>query len=137
MGDAIWLFLALPTWYFSIVTAPFAASYLTAVPASGILSLFAGAGLALARREAGVLWAFVGIVLSHGLVVIAGWFRGQFEQPGALLLAFIGLQFLIVGLVIALCRRSRLAGLLVGWFMATYGLFAAFIAGMAFPDTWL
>lgn len=39
MGNAIWLFFALPEWYFSTILQPFSAGPLTVIPALGIVSL--------------------------------------------------------------------------------------------------
>lgn len=42
MGNAIWLFFALPDWYFSSILAPFSAGVLSTIPAAGIICLLVG-----------------------------------------------------------------------------------------------
>jgi hypothetical protein len=137
MDNALWLFFALPQWYFQTLLMPFSAGPLTAIPASGIVSLLPGLAIAAAKREGRVLWFFVGMLLSHALVVTAGFLRGRLEHPDAFLLLFLAVQLTLTVLVIYQSERSRLAAVFLAWFNATYALFAAFIAGMSFSNTWL
>jgi hypothetical protein len=137
MGNALWLFFALPDWYFTTILMPFSAGPVTAIPASGIIALAAGLAFAIAGREPSILWGLVSVAASHLLVSVAGLFRGQLEDSGLVFLGFLFAQ--LVGLVymVFVSHESRRAGLCIAWFCGTYALFAAFIASMSFADSWL
>jgi len=137
MGNAIWLFLALPKWYFTTILDPFGAGMLTAVPAVGVLCLALGLVLAIFHRSPR-LWLFeLPFLASEGFVVFAGWQRGQIPSAGWLLLAFLGAQLaLAVGLV-AYAKRALMPAIAFALFSMSYALFASFVAGMSLADNWL
>jgi hypothetical protein len=63
------------------------------------------------------------------------------EGPGTIatlfLLAFLGVQFLLIGYFIYLARGTRLAASCLGMFCIMYSLHAWLVAAMSFSDTWL
>ncbi|MGD8977680.1 MAG: hypothetical protein PVG91_08750, partial [Gammaproteobacteria bacterium] len=76
MGNAIWLFTALPKWFVSSMLSPLGAGALTLVPAVGTVCLAIGMVLAVQHR-AKALWAFaVPALISQVFVAVAGFFRG-------------------------------------------------------------
>ena len=139
MGNAVWLTLALPQWYFPALLAPFAAGPLTLIPASGALALLAGGGMAVVRRRREPLWFLVPAVASHVLVAVAGLMRGRLDQDASnpVLIAFLVAQLVLCGFLIWRLRRARVEAALLTVFAMTYALFAAFIASMSFNDVWL
>jgi hypothetical protein len=50
---------------------------------------------------------------------------------------FILLQIALIGYAAFAVRRARLAALALTVFSASYALFALFVGGMAFSNTWL
>src|SRR5690349_18277919 len=100
MGNALWLFGALAQWYFSALAMPFAGGLLTAVPASGAVALAASVILALFRRETGVIWLTLGVMLSHALVFVGGLMRGMLDNNGLVTLPFLGMQLALSILMI-------------------------------------
>ena len=137
MADALWLNTILPQWYFMTIIAPFGAGVLTAIPASGIVTLVAGVILAIMRRERFVLFALLPVAAAHLYVTVAGFFRGQLPDSSFLFSGLMLVELLFVGALILYARHSKLAAALLGWFCLTYSFFAAFIGAMAFSDTWL
>ncbi len=115
--------------YFATLLAPFASGPLSFIPASGAVSLIAGAILALVKRETGVIWAVLGVFLSHALVISLG----LLGNHSLVFLPFLALQLLISVVVIRSSHQSVLAGVLVAWFNVTYALSAAFIAALSLP----
>lgn len=72
MGNAIWLFMATPSWLFGAIAHPLAAGPLSAVMAAGVLALLIGVALGAAYRHRR-LWRFlISVAGSQCLVVIAG-----------------------------------------------------------------
>ncbi len=55
MGNAVWLFLALPQWFFSSILMPFGAGALTIIPALGVVCFGIAATLGV-RLRAKKLW---------------------------------------------------------------------------------
>lgn len=112
MGNAIWLFTALPTWFLSAVLSPFSAGAISLVPAMGAICLAIGIVLAVQRR-AKALWVFIiPAVISQVFVAIAGFFRGAFISSSAapILITFLVVQlllsiFLVIGREIFGCPR--------------------------------
>jgi len=137
VGDAVWLLLALPPWFFANLGDPTGAGLLTAVPAAGALSLFIGFLLAVRRPSRRLLAFLLPFGGSEALVAAAGFGRGDVPDPTAILLAFLGVQLaLSIGLVI-FARGSLRAALALAIFSIGYAAFAAFVAAMAFPDRWV
>jgi hypothetical protein len=137
MSNAIWLFFSLPAWYFPTILSPFAGSYLTAVPATGVVALAIGAILAALHRERAVLWGLLSAAMSQVLVTISGLMHGAVDKPDGPLLVFLAVQLVLVGVMVFKSRKSRLAAALVGWFCLTYAVLAAFSAAMSFSNAWM
>jgi len=137
MNDAIWLLLAVPEWYAESIADPLGAGPLTLIPACGLVCLAAGIVLAVRQRSRASLLFLIPLLLSEAFVAAAGALRGQVSSPTFILLAFLGVQFVLsAGLAVRL-SGARAAGLLLGFFSLSYALFAAFVAAMAFTDSWV
>jgi hypothetical protein len=80
VGNALWLFFAVPKWYCSTIVSPFSAGALSAIPALGILSLAIGVVVGLAKREASLLAFLLPSAASQILVVLARSFSTR-PQP--------------------------------------------------------
>ncbi len=139
MGNAIWLTFALPEWYFSSILAPFSAGLLTAIPALGIVGLAIGAVWGLMKRRRGLLMFLLLPAASQVLVVVAGFMRGLLRDEASqpFLLAFLLLQIVVAGFFVFHLNGARLPAAALAVFTVSYALFAAFVAAMAFSDTWL
>jgi len=137
MGNAVWLFLATPAWYFSTVLAPFSAGPLTAIPALGVLSLALGVTLGALKRERGLLVFALLPLASQALVAVAGFMRGMLRESTPLIWAFLLLQVAVAAYLVWRVKRARLAAVALAVFAASYAFHAGFIASMAFTDTWL
>jgi hypothetical protein len=139
VGNAVWLWLALPPWYFHSILAPFAGGSLTMVPALGVVCLGIGTLAGVIRRRTGLLLLLIPVVGSHVLVAVAGLFRGKvsgaLSQP--ILLAFLALELLVSAYLIYRLKSARIEASILSVFVITYALFATFIATMAFGDNWL
>jgi hypothetical protein len=141
MGNAVWLFFAVPTWYFSEITSPFSAGLLTAIPALGTLSLAIGVVLGILKRKSGLLVFLLLPAASQIFVVVAGFMRGAFRsdsnQLGLLIWTFVLLQIAGAGYIVWRLKGARGSATALAFFTSSYALFAAFIATMAFSDDWL
>ena len=80
MGSAIWLFFALPDWYFSSILAPFSAGVLSMIPAAGIICFLIGGVWGAAKRRLGLLLFLLLPLLSQALVSVAGYMRGDVDN---------------------------------------------------------
>ncbi len=139
MGNAFWLFFALPKWFFSSILAPFSAGALTLIPVAGIVCLIIGIVLAV-RLRAKSLWVFAFPALaSQALVTIAGFMRGAFANSSSVLVlfAFLAIQLGLSSYLVYRFREARLPAILLAVFSLSYAFYASFIAGMAFTDDWL
>jgi hypothetical protein len=139
MGNSIWLFLAVPPWYFSSILAPFSAGYLTIVPALGTACFGLGVIFGAISRNARLLLFLLPLLLSELYVAYAGLMRGTMkgDEGGPLLFSFIGIQLVLSAYLIYRVKGARISAALLFVFNITYALFAAFIAGMSFTDNWL
>ena len=141
MANAIWLLMALPSWYFGAASNPFSGGALTLVPAVGALSLIVGTILGVIQRKRDLLWFLVLFALSEMLVVIAGVMRGQVRpMSGPLnvwLYVFLGLQLVLSGYLIYRIKGARTSATALGVFSVTYAATATFVAAMSFTDSWL
>jgi hypothetical protein len=139
VGNAVWLFLSLPTWFFSTVGNPLGADILSAIPFAGTVCLALGVGIGICKRQPQLLWFLAPVALSQGFVAVAGLFRGTLRGSGAtlVLVAFLGLQVVLVVFALFRSKNARLTAIPLALFCVTYTLFAGFIAGMAFSDDWL
>jgi len=87
VGYAIWLFLAVPEWYFltglsPFLTglSPFSEGFLGAIPALGIPPLAVGVVVGFAKRQIGLLIFLLLPAASQILVVVAAFLRGAFRH---------------------------------------------------------
>jgi tetrahydromethanopterin S-methyltransferase subunit C len=142
VGNALWLFRAVPVWYCSTIASPFGAGYLTAIPALGILSLAIGVVAGFAKRELSLLIFLLPLAASQILVVVAGFLRGAFiRDPNYLALWIIGtfmlLQIAGAAYIVWRLKGARWPAAAIAIFTSSYASFAAFVAAMAFTDSWL
>jgi len=139
MGNAAWLFLALPAWYFSTILAPFSAGVLTAIPALGILCLAIGVVLGIVKRKTSLMIFLLLPAASQILVVIAGFMRGslRYDANQPILWTFLLLQIAAAGYIVWRLKGARRPAAALAVFTSSYAFFAAFVAAMAFSDTWL
>lgn len=139
MGNAIWLFFALPEWYFSSILSPFSAEILTMIPAAGIICLLVGAVWGGIKRRVGLLLFLLLPLSSQGLVAVAGFMRGEVESGTAeiVLWALFWLQLVVAAYFIIRMKGARLPALFLSLFALSYAVFASFIASMSFSDVWL
>jgi hypothetical protein len=105
--------------------------------ATGIIAAVAGIGIAARQGERRALCVLAPILLTHALVGFVALNANQVLNPGPLLNAFMGAQLLLAAAGVAVCNRSRLAGLLLGWFGLTYAVPVAFISAMSLSGIWL
>ena len=139
MGNAIWLFTALPKWFLSAVLSPFSAGALTLIPAVGTVCLAIGIALAV-RLRAKSLWVFVlPALISQAFVAVAGFFRGALVASAAepILVTFLVVQLVLSLYLIYPHRKTWLPATLLAAFSISYAWHALFIASMAFTDSWL
>ena len=139
MGNAIWLFTALPKWFLSSVLSPFSAGALTLIPAIGTVCLAIGIVLAV-RLRAKALWSFVvPALISQAFVAVAGFFRGAFDSSTAepILGTFLAIQLVLSLYLVYRQRKTWLPATLLAAFSISYAFHAWFIATMAFTDNWL
>jgi hypothetical protein len=140
MGNAIWLFRALPDWFFSSILSPFQAGMLTSIPSAGTVCLAIGLALAIFGRRQPRLFAFVVPVLAtQAFVAIAGFMRGQLttDSATAVIYAFFAVQIVLAGILIYCATSARIAAAFLAIFSLSYAWFAGFVAGMAFTNQWL
>jgi hypothetical protein len=109
MNNAVWLFWALPIWYFSTIVHPLSAGPLSAVPALGVISLVVGLTLGLSGREPRLLLFLIPFAFSQLFVAIAGALRGQLPgaSSGLPLLLFIVVQVVLVAYLIYRLEGAR------------------------------
>jgi hypothetical protein len=139
MGNAIWLFFALPTWYFSSILAPFSAGMLSMIPAAGIICLLVGGVWGAVKRRLGLLIFLLLPLSSQVLVAVAGLMRGEVdsETSGVVLSAFFWSQLAVAAYFVFRLKGARLPAVLLGLFSLSYAVSASFVASMAFGDVWL
>jgi len=139
MGNAIWLFLALPQWYFSAIFRPFAEGLFTAIPSLGIVCLAIGIILGVIGRKPSLLIFLFLPAMSQALVAAAGLMRGtlRYEAYEPILWAFLLLQVTVAGYLVYRLKNARPAAAALGIFTISYAFFAWFVAAMAFGDTWV
>lgn len=137
MGNAVWLFFALPVWYFSTITAPFGSGVLSAIPVLGIVSLVLGVVWGVIIRRLGLMIFLLLPAASQALMVVAGFMRGSPTYSLPILSTFLLLQIAFAGYFVVRLKGARLPAAVLTIFTASYAFFAAFVATMAFSDTWL
>lgn len=139
MGNAIWLSLALPEWYFSTVVAPFSAGALSAIPAIGVVCLVIGSIWGGLKRWRELLVFSTMPIASQVLVAVAGFVRGAVEASASnfVLSVFLLFQLALAGYFVFRLKDTRPQALMLAVFGMSYAFFASFIASMAFGDVWL
>jgi hypothetical protein len=142
MENAIWLLLALPSWFLGAATDPLGSGALTLIPAIGTASLLVGVVLGFMRRSRVLLWFVCPFLLSEGLVALSGLMRGELPYSGTaelltVMLLFAAAQLISCGFVIYRTQENRVAAVALSAFSMSYGAFAAFIAAMSFRDDWI
>jgi hypothetical protein len=139
MGNAIWLFFALPDWYFSSILAPFSAGVLSMIPAAGIVCLLVGGVWGAVKRRLGLLIFLLLPLLSQVLVAVAGYMRGEVDSDtsGVVLSVFFWSQAAIAAYFVFRLKGARLPAVLLSLFSLSYAVFASFVASMSFGDVWL
>jgi hypothetical protein len=137
MGNAIWLLLALPLWYFSSLTNPLAGGALTLIPTVGTFCLLAGVLIGIHSARRGLLLFFIPFGLSELVVSVAGLLRGQIADTGLILFPFVVVQLVLSVYLVFDLRGARIAASALAIFSFTYALFGAFVASMSFTDRWL
>lgn len=138
MGDAIWLFYALPAWYFEAVLNPFAAGILTLIPAAGGLCLLLGIVIGIRRKKPCLFWFLSSLIVSQAFTALSGFYRGHFSDnifwP---ILAFAILQLLAIALSMRASITALVPALLITVFCISYALYAWFVTAMSLTDTWI
>jgi hypothetical protein len=139
MGNAIWLFFALPEWYFSSILAPFSAGVLSIIPAAGIVCLLVGGVWGAAKRRLGLLLFLLLPLSSQVLVAVAGFMRGEVDNETSELVfsAFFWAHLAVAAYFVFRLKGARLPAAPLGLFSLSYTLFASFVASMSFSDVWL
>ncbi|MEM8755835.1 MAG: hypothetical protein AAGF90_23000 [Pseudomonadota bacterium] len=138
-GTATWLILDTPVWFLSSIAAPFQASFLSAIPAAGVVALGTGC-FALFFNRSKRLWGFAALfALSVLFVAVAGLFRGDLKESGLLsvLMVFIGAQFALSAVLVFRNHGARMPAVAFATFNVAYAAWTAFVAGMSFSDSWL
>ena len=138
-SNALWLITALPVWYFSTIAHPLQAGILSLVPFVGILGLIAGGLVGIFQRRRALFLFVFPFAVSECYVAIAGSFRGQLRGNASLVpsCVFIFVQLVLIGYFVYKSRQSRLGSFAFTIFSVSYALFALFVGGMAFADSWL
>jgi len=136
MENALWLFQALPKWYFSTVMHPLSADALSAVPALGTVSLADGLTLGLIGREPRLFLFLIPFAFSQFFMAVAGVLRGELPGASSTLpqLFFIVVQIVLVAYLIYYVAGARGAAVVLAAFSLTYALFASFVAAMSFGN---
>ena len=135
MGNAEWLFLALPMWY--------AGAIAMVIPAIGIAGLIIGIVWGAVARAPGLLFFLALPAASQVFVAIAGFMRGWFRNPllqqtaGIVLLAFMLMQIAAAGYLVFRLKGARLPAIALAIFSLSYANFASLVAFMAFTEQWL
>jgi hypothetical protein len=139
MGNAVWLFFALPDWYFSSILAPFGAGALSMIPAAGIICLLIGGVWGAVKRRLGLLFFLLLPLLSQVLVAVAGYMRGDVGNTTSqvVLSAFFWSQAGIAAYLVFRSKGARLPAVFLSLFCLSYAVFASFVASMSFGDVWL
>lgn len=137
MGNALWLLLALPAWYFGAASQLAGAGMLSLIPATGTLCLIIGLVLMIKQKAWGSAWFLIPVFVSEIFVGAAGLFRGKLNDPSPVLLSFLVLQCVMLGYLVFRLKGGRLTAIVLSAFCLSFALEACFIASMSFSDSWL
>jgi len=138
MSNAHWLILAVPKWYFTSLTEPFAGRLLTVVPAIGSLCLLVGLMIGAIRPNWRLTIFVLPFMLTEALAAVAGFYRGEdgaFANYASNATLLVSAVVSIFGIYI--CKNARIAASLLCVFSVTYCLFGVFVADMSFSNDWL
>lgn len=139
MGNAIWLFFALPDWYFSSIASPFEAGALSEIPALGIVGLAVGIVWGLTKRRLDLLIFLWLPAATEALVVVAGFMRGSlsYKVSETIFWIFPVFQIAIAGYFVFRLAGARLPAAALAIFTSSYAWFGTFVAAMSFSDIWI
>jgi hypothetical protein len=140
LGNATWLFTALPDWFFSSILSPSQAGPLSLIPSAGIVCLVVGLALTIpARGRSRLLAVLIPVLLTQAFVALAGFMRGQLATGPAttVIYAFFAVQLILAGILVYRAGGGRIAASFLALFSLSYAWFAGFIAGMSFTNQWL
>lgn len=140
MGNAVWLFLETPEWYFNALGALFSGAHVFALNSLlGIVCFATGVIWGLVIKAERLMWFLISPVVSQGFVAFAGFFRGQIMEPwsGMVLWSFLALQAVLLFVFVNRARGARVPALFLTVFCLTYALFASFVSAMSMADSWL
>ncbi len=118
--------------YVHMMFNPLGGGPMSVIPLTGTIALVACVVLAWVKHEAATWWVLPPLILSQLLVAFAALMLGQsyLLLPS---LAVSGLAELgMVGFLIYRCKRSRVAGVLGGWFALSFFYVAALDALLSF-----
>ncbi|MDJ0760799.1 MAG: hypothetical protein QNJ19_15495 [Woeseiaceae bacterium] len=139
MGDAVWLFLGLPKWFFWNLLDPVSAGPLSLIPFVGIVCLVVGTTLG-AQKRARFLWRFgLPVLASQALVAVAGYLRGALDTLQSQIVA-VCFMLVILGWSLFLvykAKGARIPALLLAAFSLSYAAYASFVSAMSLTDNWL
>lgn len=141
MGNALWLLIVTPKWYFSTVAVPLAAGLLTFIPALSVVGLLVGIATGILSGERRLLLFLLPFSDNELLVAIAGFARGRFRESNATMsgvqLGFLAAQIVAMIYLVYVSKSARISAVLLAAFTLTYAVFSMFVASMSFSDTWL
>jgi len=106
--------------YLGMIFHPLGSSVLSALPLTGTISLVAAIVLAWRKRETALWWVIPPLLVSQLLVVFGALMIGQSAALLPSLVVSGLLELALIGWLIYRCRRSRLAGVLAGWFAVSF-----------------
>jgi hypothetical protein len=106
--------------YLHMVFNPLEGGLMSAIPLTGTLALVACIVLAWTRHEAAVWWVLPPLVVSQLLVASGALMLGQSSLLLPALIVSALAELGLLGLLVYRCRRSRLAGVLGGWFALSF-----------------
>jgi hypothetical protein len=135
----MWTLWLVPMWFAATLFTPFGAGALTLVPATGMVCFIAGLIWCLVRPARELLWLGVPFVLSQIMLLIGAllWEKLSNDQATLPILAFLGIQAVVIGCVTYRLRHRIGPALLLAIFNVAYALFAGFVATMAMTGSWL
>ena len=138
MSNPFSLVFGIPVLFFSTITSPFSTSYMTLVPAVGVLCLLAGSLAAYMRPRKALLWAPASVLSSQVYVALVGLLRGSFHYDFLTFgIVFLCAQLACLVPLVYFSKGTRAAAILLFVFCAIYALFTHFFAVMWLTDEWI
>ncbi len=142
MIDALGLMLTTLLWFcqafFMMFVKP-SGEWLLVIPFTGVLALLCGVFLWLRQGRPQLYLLLFSPAASLLMVFIAGLFRGKAGGDAAtpLLVGFLAAQSVFLAYALYRYRASWMPVMLFAYGFFVYAIFSAFVAAMAFTDTWL